>query len=248
MATLTLSEALDHAKQGRALCATTCQIQWIDTQGNPTPDSNPAIACVRCKANEQIIAGRVVRFTQSEWFNICAEHAKQLSQPGMEIWECEPIAIPKHLKRWSMPPSYFGPSWAEYYTAGVGQSRDSDCLEQSNFAVMLAALGGESETVVVVRESHWAVGWVEWIAVHESDTTALKIADEQCARLAAYPILNEDDFGRREFEAQCEAWENAGLRGRMEYCHRAGISIFAARRSERPQDDNGRLGELLLGH
>ena len=127
------------------------------------------------------------------------------------------------------------------------QSRDSDCLEQSNFAVMLAALGGETEKVVVVRESHWAVGWVEWIAIHEADTAALKIADGQCERLTNYPILDEDDFGEREFEAQCETWANAGLQGRMEYCRRAGISIFAARREELPEDDNGRLGELLLG-
>lgn len=157
-------------------------------------------------------------------------------------------ATPKHLKRWERPRDYFGAEWSDYYGAGVGQSRDSDCLEQSNFAVMLAALGGETETVAVVRESHWAVGWVEWIAIHEADTAALKIADGQCERLTNYPILDEDDFGEREFEAQCETWANAGLQGRMEYCKRAGISIFAARRSELPEDDNGRLGELLLGH
>ena len=74
--------------------------------------------------------------------------------------------------------------WHSYYSAGVGQSRDSDCLEQSNFAAMLASLGGESETVLVVRESHWAVGWVEWIAIHEADEKALAIADAQCERLA----------------------------------------------------------------
>ena len=61
------------------------------------------------------------------------------------------------------------------------RARDSDCLKQSNFAVMLRELGGESETVIVVRESHWAVGWVEWIAIHELDAAALQIADEQCA-------------------------------------------------------------------
>ena len=44
---------------------------------------------------------------------------------------------------------------------------------------MLEALRGESETVIVVRESHWAVGWVEWIKIHELDTTALAIADKQ---------------------------------------------------------------------
>ena len=162
----------------------------------------------------------------------------------------EPIAptAPKHLTRWEPPKDYFGAEWSSYYSAGVGQSRDSDCLEQSNFSSMLSALGGESETVIVVRESHWAVGWVEWIAIHQSDEQALRVADVQCERLANYPILDEDDFSRREFEAQCEAWENAGLQGRMEYCRRAGISIFAARRSELPQDDNGALGELLLGH
>jgi hypothetical protein len=156
--------------------------------------------------------------------------------------------VPKHLKRWERPKDYFGASWADYYSAGVGQSRDSDCLEQSNFAVILRALGGESETVMVVRESHWAVGWVEWIAIAESDAAALGIADAQCGRLECYPVLDEDDFCRREYEAQYETWENAGLQGRMEYCRRAGISIFAARRSELPQDDNGRLGDLLLGH
>ena len=89
----------------------------------------------------------------------------------------KPIAptAPKHLKRWERPKDYFGAEWSRYYSAGVGQSRDSDCLEQSNFAVMLEALGGETETVVVVRESHWAVGWVEWIAIHQSDEQALRV-------------------------------------------------------------------------
>jgi hypothetical protein len=68
----------------------------------------------------------------------------------------EPIvpAAPKHLKRWTRPRDYFVAEWSRYYSAGVGQSRDSDCLEQSNFAVMLHELGGESDTVIVVRESH----------------------------------------------------------------------------------------------
>ena len=55
----------------------------------------------------------------------------------------EPIvpATPKHLKRWTRPSCYIGAEWSQYHSAGVGQSRDSDCLEQSNFAVMLRALG-----------------------------------------------------------------------------------------------------------
>jgi hypothetical protein len=115
---------------------------------------------------------------------------------------------PKHLKRWTMPDSYFGEVWPNYYGSGYGQSRDSDCLEQSNFAAMLKALGGESETVTVVRESHWAVGWVEWIAIHQDDETALRVADEQCERMANYPVLDEEDFSERERQAANETWAN----------------------------------------
>lgn len=118
---------------------------------------------------------------------------------------------PKHLKRWAMPNSYFGEVWPAYYSSGVGQSRDSDCLEESNFAVMLQALGGESETVIVVRESHWAVGWVEWIAIHQDDEKALQIADEQKERLQDYPVLSEDDFSERETNRADDVWKNCYL-------------------------------------
>ena len=119
---------------------------------------------------------------------------------------------PKHLTKWSMPSHYFGETWPNHYSAGVGQSRDSDCLEQSNFATMLKLLGGESDIVTVVRESHWAVGWVEWIAIEADGTDesdkALQIADEAKARLEDYPVLDEDDFSEREMEAANETWAN----------------------------------------
>ena len=101
------------------------------------------------------------------------------------------------LQRWQRPPNYAGESWPEWYVF-LGQHRDSDCLTQSNFAQGLKELGGESETVRVVHEGHWAVGWVEWIGIHESDTTALAVAECLMAKLADYPILDEEDFGQRE--------------------------------------------------
>jgi hypothetical protein len=116
---------------------------------------------------------------------------------------------PERLERWKMPRDYFGAEWPEYFSAGVGRSRDSDCLEESNFHAMLAALGGESDTVQVVRESHWAVGWVEWIAIHESDEQSLRVADRQQERLESYPVLDEDDWSTREWE-ECErVWSDA---------------------------------------
>jgi hypothetical protein len=113
---------------------------------------------------------------------------------------------PVHLKLWTMPDSYFGEVWPDYYSAGVGQSRDSDSLERSNFVSMLEALGGESETVFVVRESHWAVGWVEWIAIHATDETALRKADRIVDGLESYPVINESHWSELEQEEANEVW------------------------------------------
>ncbi len=125
---------------------------------------------------------------------------------------------PKRLKLWTMPSCYFGETWPDYYGSGCCQSRDSDDLEQSNFATMLALLGGESETVIVIRESHWAVGWVEWIAIHATDETALQAADEARERLAGYPVLDENDWSERETETANTIWHDCySVKDRIDY-------------------------------
>ena len=57
----------------------TCNIQWIDEQGNPTPDTNPAIGIVTCHS---------VSFGKegSRPFFICAEHAKRLREDELSDW------------------------------------------------------------------------------------------------------------------------------------------------------------------
>jgi hypothetical protein len=111
-----------------------------------------------------------------------------------------------------MPDSYFGATWPNSYSAGVGQSRDSDALERSNFACMLDALGGGSDIVTVVRESHWAVGWVEWIAIEADGTPesdkALRTADDLQDGLKDYPLINEDHWSNLEYEEANEVWAN----------------------------------------
>jgi hypothetical protein len=68
-----------------------CEIQWIDDKGNPTPDTNPAIQQVRTIERHEWIGGRLVHFTASPWYCICAEHSKRLGDRGMHIWECAPL-------------------------------------------------------------------------------------------------------------------------------------------------------------
>lgn len=100
----------------------------------------------------------------------------------------------------------------------VGRSRDSDCLEESNFAMALKRLGGEdSEDVLVARYGHWAVGWVEEVYVRpetKAADEAQKIVDE----LESYPVLDDDDFNEREYNKACEIWKGCfDDKDRLEY-------------------------------
>src|SRR5262245_45003542 len=158
---------------------------------------------------------------------------------------------PENLKRWVRPQYYMGEEWYEYYGSGVGQHRDSNALDRSNFRAMLQALGGESDTVIVVREGHWAVGWVEWIAIHESDVEALREADKQMSRLENYPILDEEDFSNEEMEEANEIWKNCYRPGeRVEYIreHRSQFEFHSftdLRAVVRGEYFNGYANELI---
>jgi hypothetical protein len=121
------------------------------------------------------------------------------------------------IKRWTTPQYYFGETWHDYFV-GLGRHRDSDVLERSNFDNALKMLGGETETVLTVCENHFLVGWVEWIAVHESDTEALEQLIEIAERLEDYPILDEEAFSEEENEEALEVWQNCyNDRERIEY-------------------------------
>ena len=110
---------------------------------------------------------------------------------------------PENLKKWEYPKDYIGDEWFGYYIF-LGQTRDSDCLEKSNFACGLQDIGGELTNdndmplVCIVRENHWACGWLEWIAIHESAIKQLKRADELMAAIELYPVLNDEHYSELE--------------------------------------------------
>lgn len=101
--------------------------------------------------------------------------------------------------KYTRPQNYCGPDYPTTISV-VGQSRDSGLLEQSNFRSALELLGGESETVLVVRDSHWAVGWVETLRVELSDKVAIKKACEILAALENYPVVDDDDYSELQYE------------------------------------------------
>jgi hypothetical protein len=127
------------------------------------------------------------------------------------------------VKPWQHPSNYVGATWEGWYSAGFGQSRDSSSLERSNFQSAYAVLSplsidlstethdipgrfDDETSVQIVRESHWAVGWVEWIAVHASNVAALDKARELCARANNYPVLDEAHWSQLEDEECEQVW------------------------------------------
>mgnify|MGYP004701020419 CR=1 FL=1 len=123
----------------------------------------------------------------------------------------------KTIQKWTLPAYYAGAKWPEYYV-GLDRHRDSDCLTNANFDAFLEALGGESSTVKVVRESHWAYGWYEWIAIHQDDEPKVQLADDMLCALSDYPVLDENRWSEYELKAEEEDWNNYIFGDLMKYC------------------------------
>lgn len=136
----------------------------------------------------------------------------------------------------------FLPDQGEWFVVPLIQTRDSGCLERSNFRVALEILGGESDTVEVHRFGHWGPGWYEIIIVDCFDRNkVLKIEEIECS-LDNYPVLSDDDYSQLEYETAYEYWEHMSIRERIEWCHRYNVSFLKARHDEIP--DGIEISEL----
>jgi len=111
--------------------------------------------------------------------------------------------------------------WAIFYS----HHRDSGLLDQSNAEAVEKELEpfteGDDPDVVVESHSHWAVGHVDGFSVrvfrHGQITEAFTKYHELSERLADYPVLDEDDYSQREYEATIENIADAAWRLRQEF-------------------------------
>lgn len=130
------------------------------------------------------------------------------------------LYIPANLTRWTRPSDWSGTPWDGYYLAPVAITRDSGTLDRSNWISQNADLDAHREDVpgedtyspIVVREGHWAVGWIEWVAIHESNESALRAADEIAASLENYPVLDDRAHFQMEWDEYVNAWSSYGCR------------------------------------
>ena len=93
----------------------------------------------------------------------------------------------------------------DWLVLGLIRTRDSGPLDESNFASALRILGDESETLEVHRFGHWGPGWFEIILLHPSRQGE---GEEIERRLENYPVLDDDDFSEREYEAANDIWRD----------------------------------------
>lgn len=110
-----------------------------------------------------------------------------------------------------------------YVLAGFGIHRDSDALDESNYAVamraLLEAVGQdpmdlttfdsfrrtpyEAEDLVpmmVGSWGHWAVGWTEELLIRADNAALVAEADRLLARLEDYAVLDEEHYSAHEWE------------------------------------------------
>ena len=111
--------------------------------------------------------------------------------------------------------------WAIIYT----HHRDSGLLDQSNAEVIAEAMQpfSEGDDPDVVFESHdsWAVGHIEGFSVlvfrRGRITKAFRTYHELSLRMSDYPILDDDDYSNRTYEATLENIADAARRVKREY-------------------------------
>jgi len=120
----------------------------------------------------------------------------------------------------SLDPRGLGlPNRQDWLVGPCGQTRDSDCLEQSNWGVLLAALevrDPDGEDHEIHRFGHWGPGWVEIVIIRPG--TPAEAEAQRCEDgLAEYPILDEMDFSEREDEAAQELWRDYTDADRVAY-------------------------------
>lgn len=128
-------------------------------------------------------------------------------------------------------PGDYGGYWPgddDLLRVGIGQSRDSDALEESNYRCTLRLLRETAtengldpdETVQEHRASHWAVGWVESLWIADEPTLRDAVRDLHAA-LANYPVVDDSDHSELEHEQLAEIHDDImqealGYRARVE--------------------------------
>lgn len=121
--------------------------------------------------------------------------------------------------------AYFGDNPEMFETWAIGptlRTRDSTLLEESNADALLEALAEaekagtiEPDSYEVLSSSHWGCGWVEQVSFRAvgpegKPTNVFRFLKAWSDSLSNYPVADDEDYSRREYEATLENIESEG--------------------------------------
>lgn len=94
---------------------------------------------------------------------------------------------------------------AQWYVV-LGQNRDSQALDKSNFECATDILKACGEDAYHIhRFGHWGCGWYEVLIVNNENEKACMEADNLLIALSDYPVLDDEHFSAKECEmGECE--------------------------------------------
>lgn len=144
----------------------------------------------------------------------------------------------------------------------INRDTPDGSIERSNWETIVIALKAiepteatEDRSLVgnwqIHRFNHWGNGWFEIIVVRPNSDCAT-ICGEFESSLADYPILDEEDYSQRQWDAAAAMWGQMDLREKIGVIksHLKDVSVFASRGSFEEVchlDDQGSLMTYLNG-
>ena len=162
-----------------------------------------------------------------------------------------------HLEEqtWVTPKSYAGYDPVGHYIIAT-RHRDSGLLESTNWDAIIREMGQPAslhdngsidESLYTWSVSHWGVGWVEYLTLKpNAPADMLDQAETILARLADYPIVDDELMAEREIDAMYAYWDNCDLRERVTLLSDSGDNIFAARHGARDRADISTIPESTM--
>lgn len=160
---------------------------------------------------------------------------------------------------WVRPDNYVGKNWNGWAVI-VGRHRDSDLLSNHNYESIMEVLhcsAIDDDAWQVISVNHWAVGWIESIAVKVDNEYAACMAAQIFQQLQSYPIWDEDGYLQAEEQAVADLWSNLSVTQRK--WHLKGLSLTEEQLDEltsiddyylftdrlSPYDDSGHILDRL---
>jgi hypothetical protein len=104
------------------------------------------------------------------------------------------------MQPWSAE-HYMGTRYDDYLVLAV-KNRDSGLLQQCNYTAAVAEVRKAGVSVRIAVSSHWLCGWVEMALIRKDDAKGVALGNNIVARLAEYPLLDEEAFDKALDEAR----------------------------------------------